>query len=209
MPYFLLLPLSVCSLCMYAGKFCDTVEVVGRNVMSTTSVWNLYAAVRQCLVPLTLDLLESGLYGKPCLELHPICYDAIQVTWYGEQAAQVTNEGFDAAGHAIGGLGLSGGLLGFVFTRNPATLSTGVLFGGALLALNTFSFKIWRQGNSSLPTFSSPSLEELSDPLIGSTSHQQKVLIHCAAMLCFSSYVLISGGNPPPKKLKSSPSVAS
>ncbi len=38
MPYFLLLPLSVCSLCMYAGKFCDTVEVVGRNVMSTTSV---------------------------------------------------------------------------------------------------------------------------------------------------------------------------
>uniref|UniRef100_A0A2N9I5M2 Uncharacterized protein n=1 Tax=Fagus sylvatica TaxID=28930 RepID=A0A2N9I5M2_FAGSY len=128
---------------------------------------------------------------------------------YGEQAAQVTNEGFDAAGHAIGGLGLSGGLLGFVFTRNPATLSTGVLFGGALLALNTFSFKIWRQGNSSLPTLSSPSLEELSDPLIGSTSHQQKVLIHCAAMLCFSSYVLISGGNPPPKKLKSSPSVAS
>uniref|UniRef100_A0A2N9ILE6 Senescence domain-containing protein n=1 Tax=Fagus sylvatica TaxID=28930 RepID=A0A2N9ILE6_FAGSY len=174
MPYFLLLPLSVCSLCMYAGKFCDTVEVVGRNVMSTTSVWNLYVAVR-----------------------------------YGEQAAQVTNEGFDAAGHAIGGLGLSGGLLGFVFTRNPATLSTGVLFGGALLALNTFSFKIWRQGNSSLPTLSSPSLEELSDPLIGSTSHQQKVLIHCAAMLCFSSYVLISGGNPPPKKLKSSPSVAS
>jgi hypothetical protein len=117
-------------------------------------------------------------------------------------------------------------------------------------------------------TFSSPSLEELSDPLIGSTSHQQKVLIHwlvdslycgcrqrmyfhfmqllgiaisdcqcffifekrvqflefslnpivfvffffpleSAAMLCFSSYVLISGGNPPPKKLKSSPSVAS
>uniref|UniRef100_A0A2N9GZ16 Senescence domain-containing protein n=1 Tax=Fagus sylvatica TaxID=28930 RepID=A0A2N9GZ16_FAGSY len=153
MPYFLLLPLSVCSLCMYAGKFCDTVEVVGRNVMSTTSVWNLYVAVR-----------------------------------YGEQAAQVTNEGFDAAGHAIGGLGLSGGLLGFVFTRNPATLSTGV--------------PLWS-------TLSSPSLEELSDPLIGSTSHQQKVLIHCAAMLCFSSYVLISGGNPPPKKLKSSPSVAS
>ena len=49
------------------------------------------------------------------------------------------------------GLGLSGGLLGFVFTRNIATLSTGVLFGGALLALNTFSLKIWRQGKSSLP----------------------------------------------------------
>ncbi|KAL0004786.1 hypothetical protein SO802_012347 [Lithocarpus litseifolius] len=46
---------------------------------------------------------------------------------------------------------LSGGLLGFVFSRNLATLSTGVLFGGALLALSTFSLKIWRQGKSSLP----------------------------------------------------------
>ena len=50
-----------------------------------------------------------------------------------------------------GGLVLSGGLLGFVFSRNLATLSTGVLFGGALLALSTFSLKIWRQGKSSLP----------------------------------------------------------
>lgn len=50
-----------------------------------------------------------------------------------------------------GGIVLSGGLLGFVFSRNPATLSTGVLYGGALLALSTFSLKIWRQGKSSLP----------------------------------------------------------
>lgn len=50
-----------------------------------------------------------------------------------------------------GALVLSGGLLGFVFSRNPATLSTGVLYGGALLALSTFSLKIWRQGKSSLP----------------------------------------------------------
>ena len=50
-----------------------------------------------------------------------------------------------------GGLVLSGGLLGFVFSRNLATLSTGVLFGGALLALSTFSLKIWRQGKSSFP----------------------------------------------------------
>ena len=49
-----------------------------------------------------------------------------------------------------GGLVLSGGLLGFVFSRNLATLSTGVLFGGALLALST-CLKIWRQGKSSLP----------------------------------------------------------
>lgn len=46
---------------------------------------------------------------------------------------------------------LSGGLLGFIFSRNLATLSTGVLFGGALLALSTISLKVWRQGKSSLP----------------------------------------------------------
>ncbi|RVW16500.1 Protein fatty acid export 1, chloroplastic [Vitis vinifera] len=33
----------------------------------------------------------------------------------------------------------------------PYALSTGVLFGGALLALSTLSLKIWRQGKSSLP----------------------------------------------------------
>lgn len=51
----------------------------------------------------------------------------------------------------LGGLVLSGGLLGFVFSRNPTTLSTGILFGGALLALSVFSLKIWRQGKSSVP----------------------------------------------------------
>lgn len=46
---------------------------------------------------------------------------------------------------------LSGGLVGFIFSRNPTTLSSGVIFGGALLALSTLSLKIWRQGKSSLP----------------------------------------------------------
>ncbi|XP_022744021.1 protein FATTY ACID EXPORT 1, chloroplastic-like isoform X2 [Durio zibethinus] len=50
-------------------------------------------------------------------------------------------------GIPYGGLVLSGGLVGFVFSRNPTTL----LFGGALLALSTFSLRIWRQGKSSLP----------------------------------------------------------
>ncbi|KAL0453153.1 UNVERIFIED_CONTAM: protein FATTY ACID EXPORT 1, chloroplastic [Sesamum latifolium] len=54
-------------------------------------------------------------------------------------------------GIPFGGLVLSGGLLGFILSRNPVTLSTGVLFGGALLALSTFSLKVWRQGKSSLP----------------------------------------------------------
>nr|GMD47998.1 protein FATTY ACID EXPORT 1, chloroplastic [Ipomoea batatas] len=46
---------------------------------------------------------------------------------------------------------LSGGLLGFIFSRNITTLGNGVLFGGALLALSTVSLKVWRQGKSSLP----------------------------------------------------------
>ncbi|XP_022766625.1 protein FATTY ACID EXPORT 1, chloroplastic-like isoform X2 [Durio zibethinus] len=50
-------------------------------------------------------------------------------------------------GIPYGGLVLSGGVVGFVFSRNPTTL----LFGGALLALSIYSLKIWRQGKSSLP----------------------------------------------------------
>lgn len=46
---------------------------------------------------------------------------------------------------------MSGGLLGFAFSRNLTSLSTGVLYGGGLLALSTLSLKIWRQGKSSFP----------------------------------------------------------
>ncbi|KAH9679557.1 protein FATTY ACID EXPORT 1 [Citrus sinensis] len=53
-------------------------------------------------------------------------------------------------GIPYGGLVLGGGLFGLIFSRNPATLRT-ALIGGALLALSTFSLKIWRQGKSSLP----------------------------------------------------------
>lgn len=50
-----------------------------------------------------------------------------------------------------GGLVLSGGLVGFLFSRNPVTLTSGVLYGGPLLALSFWSLKIWRKGKSSLP----------------------------------------------------------
>lgn len=56
-----------------------------------------------------------------------------------------------AIGLVAGGIVLSGGLIGFIFSRNPATLISGLLYGGALLALSTFSLKIWQQGKSSLP----------------------------------------------------------
>lgn len=44
-----------------------------------------------------------------------------------------------------------GGVIGFLFSRNPATLTTGGLLGGAILALGVISLKVWRQGLSSLP----------------------------------------------------------
>ncbi|KAJ7976723.1 protein FATTY ACID EXPORT 1, chloroplastic [Quillaja saponaria] len=119
-------------------------------------------------------------------------------------------------GIPFGGLVLSGGIIGFTFSRNPATLSSGVLFGGALLFLSTFSLKIWRQGKSSLPFILGQAA--LSGALLlknfQTYSLTKRVFpagfsaIISAAMLSFYLYVLISGGNPPPKKLKSSASLA-
>ncbi|KAF8398321.1 hypothetical protein HHK36_017248 [Tetracentron sinense] len=113
-------------------------------------------------------------------------------------------------GIPFGGLVLSGGLVGFLFSKNPATLSTGILFGGALLALSTFSLKIWRQGKSSLTFILGQAA--LSAVLLGkhfqSYSMTKKIFptgfyaVISAAMLCFYSSVVISGGNPAPKKLK-------
>ena len=51
----------------------------------------------------------------------------------------------------IGGFVLGGGIIGFLLSRSPASLSNGVLFGGALLSLSTVSLKVWRKGKSSLP----------------------------------------------------------
>ncbi|KAF5737667.1 hypothetical protein HS088_TW13G00555 [Tripterygium wilfordii] len=120
-------------------------------------------------------------------------------------------------GIPYGGLVLSGALIGFLFSRNLTNLSTGVLFGGALLALSTLSLKIWRQGKSSLPFILGQAA--LSAVLlwrnVQAYSLSKKLIptgfyaAISAAMLFFYSYVVISGGNPPPKKLKSSASVAS
>ncbi|OIW11478.1 hypothetical protein TanjilG_26844 [Lupinus angustifolius] len=115
-----------------------------------------------------------------------------------------------------GGFVLTGGIIGFLLSRNPATLTSGVLFGGALLFLSTLSLKIWKQGKSSLPFILGQAA--LSGLLIWknfqSYSLAKKLFptgfsaIISSAMLCFYLYVLISGGNPPPKKLKPSASTA-
>ncbi|XP_077227871.1 protein FATTY ACID EXPORT 1, chloroplastic-like [Tasmannia lanceolata] len=113
-------------------------------------------------------------------------------------------------GIPFGGLVLSGGLVGFLFSRNPTTLTTGVLFGGALLTLSIYSLKVWRQGKSNFPLIFGQAA--LAAALLGKNfqtySLTKKLFptgfyaVVSAAMLCFYTYVLISGGNPPPKKLK-------
>lgn len=119
-------------------------------------------------------------------------------------------------GIPYGGLVLGGGLFGLIFSRNPATLRT-ALIGVALVALSTFSLKIWRQGKSSLPFILGQAV--LSAVLLRQNFEAYSLtkklfptgfyVAISAAMLCFYSYVVASGGNPPPKKLKSSSAAAS
>ncbi|KAF6140196.1 hypothetical protein GIB67_000244 [Kingdonia uniflora] len=113
-------------------------------------------------------------------------------------------------GIPYGGIILSGGLMNFLISRNPTNLFTGLLCGGGLLALSTFSLKVWRQGKSSLPFV----LGQAALSAVLLRKHFQNYALTkkifptgfsavlSAAMLCFYSYVLVSGGNPPPKKLK-------
>ncbi|URD92678.1 Transmembrane proteins 14C [Musa troglodytarum] len=112
-------------------------------------------------------------------------------------------------GIPFGGLLFAGGLLGFIFSRN----ATAMIYGGAILALSVLSLKVWRTGRSSIPfilgqaTFSAVLLWKL----LQAYSLSKKVfptglyIFLSAAMICFYSYVLISGGNPPPKKLAAAP----
>ncbi|KAH6828713.1 Transmembrane proteins 14C [Perilla frutescens var. hirtella] len=120
-------------------------------------------------------------------------------------------------GIPFGGLVLGGGLVSFVFSGNPRTLMSGVLYGGALLALSTLSLKVWRQGKPSFPFILGQAV--LSLALLWKHSHAYTLtkklfptgfnVVISAAMLCFYAYVIISGGNPPPKKLKPTAAVKS
>ncbi|XP_057487329.1 protein FATTY ACID EXPORT 1, chloroplastic isoform X2 [Actinidia eriantha] len=120
-------------------------------------------------------------------------------------------------GIPFGGLVLSGGLAGFVFTRNLTTLINGVLFGGALLALSTFSLKVWRQGKSSFPFILGQAVLAAALLLKNFQTYSMTKKLFptgfyigiSAAMICFYAYVVMSGGNPPPKKLRSSVAVES
>ncbi|XP_021724203.1 protein FATTY ACID EXPORT 1, chloroplastic-like [Chenopodium quinoa] len=120
-------------------------------------------------------------------------------------------------GIPFGGFVLTGGLLGSIFSRNLASLGTGVLFGGAILAFSIISLKVWKEGKSSFPLIIGQAV--LAATLLWKNFQNYSVskklfpsglyVLVSAAMLLFYSYVVISGGNPPPKKLKSVAEAAS
>ncbi|XP_020593065.1 protein FATTY ACID EXPORT 1, chloroplastic [Phalaenopsis equestris] len=110
-------------------------------------------------------------------------------------------------GIPYGGLLFGGGLFGFLFSRNPVSLTTSML-GAGIIVLAAISLKVWRKGLSSLPfmlgqaaiaatllvkNFQSYSLTKNLFP-------SGLYISMSAAMLCFYFYVVISGGNPPPKR---------
>ncbi|TVU11551.1 hypothetical protein EJB05_45144 [Eragrostis curvula] len=111
-------------------------------------------------------------------------------------------------GIPFGGFLFSMGLIGFFFWRNPVSLTFGVAPGLAILALGVLSLKVWRSGKSSLPFILAQAA------LAGAVAwkHSQAYITTkkllpwgfyaalSAAMICFYSYVLLAGGNPPPKK---------
>ncbi|KAJ8440448.1 hypothetical protein Cgig2_013607 [Carnegiea gigantea] len=126
-------------------------------------------------------------------------------------------------GIPFGGFVLAGGLIGSIFSRNLATLGSGVFFGGAILALSTISLKVWREGKACAPFILGQAV--LAASLLWKNFQTYSLIcfglqtkklfpsglyaLLSAAMLLFYSYVLISGGNPPPKKLKSAANAAS
>ncbi|XP_008793302.1 protein FATTY ACID EXPORT 1, chloroplastic [Phoenix dactylifera] len=144
--------------------------------------------------------------GKPEMDMHAQKEGSI----LHKQTAKIHDF---CLGIPFGGFVFSGGLLGFIFSRNPASLTTGVLFGSAILALGVLSLKVWRKGQSSLPFILGQAA--IAAALLGkhfrSYSLTKKLLpsglyvFISAAMICFYSYVLIAGGNPPPKKLRAAP----
>ncbi|KAG2611167.1 protein FATTY ACID EXPORT 1, chloroplastic-like [Panicum virgatum] len=113
-------------------------------------------------------------------------------------------------GIPFGGFLFSMGLIGFLFWRTPVSLTFGVAPGLAILALGVLSLKVWRSGKSSLPFI----LAQAGVAAAVAWKHCQAYTITkkllpwgfyaalSVAMICFYSYVLLAGGNPPPKKAK-------
>ncbi|KAL6498474.1 hypothetical protein OROHE_026571 [Orobanche hederae] len=158
----------------------------------------------------------SQIHNRNFVKSHPLTEDSVVGASNGHMEQQKAAKIHDFCfGIPFGALVLSSGLVGFTFTRNPVTLRTGVLYGGALLALSFISLKVWRKGKSSLPFILGQAV--LSTTLLWKNFEAYLLTgklfptgfnaVISAAMILFYSYVVLSGGNPPPKKLRSSTSV--
>ncbi|KAF8703411.1 hypothetical protein HU200_032214 [Digitaria exilis] len=116
-------------------------------------------------------------------------------------------------GIPFGGLLFSMGLLGYIFSRSTISLVLGVAPGFATLLLGTLSLKVWRSGRSSFPFILAQAA--ISAFLAWKYSHAYFLTNRLlpwgfyaslsTAMVCFYGYVLLAGGNPPPKKLVAIP----
>ncbi|KAF7009600.1 hypothetical protein CFC21_024115 [Triticum aestivum] len=117
-------------------------------------------------------------------------------------------------GIPFGGLLFCMGLLGYFFSRSTVSLVLGVAPGLATLLLGTLSLNFWRSGRSSFLFILGQAA--ISAVLAWKYSHAYLLTNRIlpwgfyaslsTAMACFYAYVLLAGGNPPPKKLALAPS---
>ncbi|PUZ47582.1 hypothetical protein GQ55_7G177300 [Panicum hallii var. hallii] len=116
-------------------------------------------------------------------------------------------------GIPFGGLLFSMGLLGYMFSRSTISIVLGVAPGLATLLLGALSLKFWRSGKSSFLFILAQAA--ISAFLAWKYSHAYFLTNRLlpwgfyaslsTAMACFYGYVLLAGGNPPPKKLAAIP----
>ncbi|XP_062225888.1 protein FATTY ACID EXPORT 1, chloroplastic-like [Phragmites australis] len=112
-------------------------------------------------------------------------------------------------GIPFGGLLFSMGLLGYIFSRSTLSLVLGVAPGLATLLLGTLSLKFWWSGRSNFLLILTQAA--ISAFLTWKYSHAYFLTNRLlpwgfyaslsTAMSCFYAYVLLAGGNPPPKKI--------
>ncbi|XP_003579942.1 protein FATTY ACID EXPORT 1, chloroplastic [Brachypodium distachyon] len=112
-------------------------------------------------------------------------------------------------GIPFGGLLFCMGLLGYFFSRSTISLVLGVAPGLATLFLGILSLNFWKRGRSSFLFILGQAA--ISAVLAWKYSHAYLLTNRIlpwgfyaslsTAMACFYAYVLLAGGNPPPKKL--------
>lgn len=108
----------------------------------------------------------------------------------------------------------AGGLLWFILSGGTSALRFGVLLGSGLLYLSVTSLKKWKNGESSMTYIQGQAaitafifLRYYRRYGVNKVFFPTGVVgLVSGAMLAFYIYVLVSGGNPPPKKSKSQPS---